>query len=84
MDFQEKLLETPFQSELVLNGDIEVPSAEGDSDYEMIRELLKAASIGAKTQVDPANQLGQYGLSLNFGKKRQWMLSSINHRNKLV
>ena len=69
MDFQEKLLETPFQSELVLNGDIEVPSAEGYSDYEMIRELLKAASIGAKTQVDPVNQLGQYGLSLNFGKE---------------
>ncbi|MCQ6277095.1 zinc ribbon domain-containing protein [Bacillus sp. V3B] len=70
IEFQEKALEQPSQSEVVLSGDLELDSAAGDPEFEMMRELLSAASISAKTVQDPVNKQGHYSLALNVENKK--------------
>ena len=63
--FQEKMLEKPSNSEITLSGNVELDSAAGDPDFEMMRELLSTTSISAKTVQDPVSNQGHYALALN-------------------
>lgn len=68
--FQEKLLETPSNSEVVLSGDMELDSLKDDPDFEMVRELLKSTSISAKTVQDPVQKESHYSVALNVEKEK--------------
>ena len=83
IEFQEKLLETPSNSELVVSGDIELDSLKGDQDFEMVRELLKATTISANTVQDPVHKEGHYSLALNVEKEKAIDLEMFQSKEQM-
>ncbi|MDQ0243740.1 uncharacterized Zn finger protein (UPF0148 family) [Bacillus fengqiuensis] len=70
IEFQERMLEKPSTSEVMISGNIEMDSAEEDPDFEMIQELLSQASITAETSQDPLKNEGYYKLALNMDEEK--------------
>lgn len=83
IEFQEKTLDHPSQSEWKISGGFSQATAEGNPDYDMFQELLDSSSIEAKIKQNPAKQQAHYALALNVENEKAMDAELFQSENQL-